>query len=66
MDDPRRTIKAKMSNNKQDEHLKHKITQLKNGLNLKVEECREQWFSEQFYEAEEANRKNDMRSFFQK
>ena len=64
--DQRRTIKAKMSINPQDEDLKQKNTQLKNVINNKVEECREEWFNKQCYEAEEANRKNDMRSLFQK
>ncbi|KAL3874134.1 hypothetical protein ACJMK2_037187 [Sinanodonta woodiana] len=62
----RRTIKAKMSINPQDQDLKQKNTQLKNVINNKIEECREEWFNKQCYEAEEANKKNDMRSLFQK
>ncbi|KAL3884534.1 hypothetical protein ACJMK2_024668, partial [Sinanodonta woodiana] len=54
--DQRRTIKVKMSINPQDDDLKQKITQLKNVINNKYEEC----------QAEEANQKNDMRSLFQK
>ncbi|KAL3856187.1 hypothetical protein ACJMK2_010967 [Sinanodonta woodiana] len=64
--DQRRTIKAKMSINPQDQDLKQKNTQLKKVINNKVEEFREEWFNKQFYEAEEANKKNDMRSLFQK
>ncbi|KAL3854416.1 hypothetical protein ACJMK2_013686 [Sinanodonta woodiana] len=64
--DQRRTIKAKMSINPQDDDLKQKNTQLKNIINNKVEECREEGFTKQCYEAEKANRKNDMRSLFQK
>ena len=64
--DQRRLIKAKMNNSPQDEDLKHQFTRLKKVINDKVEECREEWFNKQCYEAEEANRKNDMRSLFQK
>ncbi|KAL3874104.1 hypothetical protein ACJMK2_037164 [Sinanodonta woodiana] len=64
--DQRRTIKAKMSINRQDEDLKQKNTQLKNVINIKVEECRNEWFNKQCYVVEKANRKNDMRSLFQK
>ncbi|KAL3842046.1 hypothetical protein ACJMK2_020111 [Sinanodonta woodiana] len=55
--DQRRTIKAKMSINPQDEGLKQTNTQLKSVINNKVEECREEWFNKQCYEAEESNLK---------
>ncbi|KAL3866041.1 hypothetical protein ACJMK2_043382 [Sinanodonta woodiana] len=45
LDDQRRTIKAKMSINRQDEDLKQKNTQLKNVINNKAEECRVEWFN---------------------
>jgi hypothetical protein len=63
--DQRRSIKAKMNNSPQDEDLRQQFTRLKKVINDKVEECREEWFKKQCYEAEEANRKNDMRSLFQ-
>ncbi|KAL3882631.1 hypothetical protein ACJMK2_028955 [Sinanodonta woodiana] len=59
-------ISDEMSINPQDEDLKLKNTQLKNVINNKVEECREEWFHKKCYETEKANRKNDMRSLFQK
>ncbi|KAL3866202.1 hypothetical protein ACJMK2_043524 [Sinanodonta woodiana] len=54
--DQRRTIKGKMSINPQDQDLKQKNTQLKNIINNKVEECREEWFNKKCYEADEANK----------
>ncbi|KAL3860167.1 hypothetical protein ACJMK2_010325 [Sinanodonta woodiana] len=64
--DQRRAIKTKMSTRPQDEDLKQKNSQLKNVISNKAKECREEWFNKQCYEAEEANRKNDIRSLFQK
>ncbi|KAL3892327.1 hypothetical protein ACJMK2_004543, partial [Sinanodonta woodiana] len=55
-----------MSINPQDEDLKQKNTQLKNVINIKVEECHNDWFNKQCYETEEASMKNDMQSLFQK
>ncbi|KAL3831764.1 hypothetical protein ACJMK2_023471, partial [Sinanodonta woodiana] len=55
-----------MSINPQDEDLKQKNTQLKNVINNKAEECHEEWFNKECYKTEEANKKNDMRSLFQK
>ncbi|KAL3877807.1 hypothetical protein ACJMK2_035454, partial [Sinanodonta woodiana] len=39
---------------------------LKNVINIKDEECRNEWFNIMCYEAEKASRKNDMQSLFQK
>ncbi|KAL3861649.1 hypothetical protein ACJMK2_007674 [Sinanodonta woodiana] len=64
--DQRRKIQAKMSITPQDDNLKQNNTQLKNVINIKVEECRNEWFNKLCYEAEEASRKNDIRSLFQK
>ncbi|KAL3856993.1 hypothetical protein ACJMK2_011697 [Sinanodonta woodiana] len=64
--DQRRTIKEKTSINPQDEDLKQKNTHMKNVINIKVEEFRNEWNKKQCYDAEEASRKNDMRFRFQK
>lgn len=55
-----------MNNNPHNENLRHLYSQLKHIIDNKVDKCCNDWFDKQCLEAEQACRKNDMRTLFQK
>ena len=64
--DKRRAVKMKKNNNPEDEELKQLYSQLKTEIDIKIEKCRNDCYNKHCCEAEEASRRNDMRTLFQK
>ncbi len=64
--DERQDLGKKKNNSPGDMFLKQRYSQLKTDIDNKVVKSHDNWFNKQCCEAEEASRKKDMRTLFQK